>query len=108
MIKPQDPSILSGGSRGLLRSLGFEPAMLIGRDALAAVEENRARTVCPGALYLFGVFYLVAAWEAMAASICAFTADMLKLAPACIGGKSMKLCASRATSCCTKTKRQNW
>jgi hypothetical protein len=31
---------------------------------------------------------------ATAASICALTAAMLKLAPICIGGKSMKLCAA--------------
>ena len=51
--------------------------------------------------------YLPTLWAAIVASICAFTASMLKLAPFCIGGKSMKLCAALPTSCCTSTKRQN-
>src|SRR6476620_11308082 len=44
---------------------------------------------------------------ALAASIFAFTASRLKLAPFCIGGNSMAVMASFATSCCTNTKRQN-
>ena len=44
---------------------------------------------------------------ASTASICALTAAMLKLAPFCIGGYSMKVCAALATSCWTNTKRQN-
>jgi hypothetical protein len=34
-------------------------------------------------------------------------ASMLNEAPFGNGGKSMKVCAAFATSCCTKTKRQN-
>ena len=37
----------------------------------------------------------------------AFSASRLKLAPFCIGGNSRKVWAYFATSCCTKTKRQN-
>ena len=48
-----------------------------------------------------------AVWDAIAASIWAFTAAMLKLAPFCMGGKSMKLWAALPTSCWTNTKRQN-
>ena len=43
----------------------------------------------------------------MASSICAFTASRLKLAPFCIGGYSIAVLASFATSCWTNTKRQN-
>src|SRR5262245_30141887 len=43
----------------------------------------------------------------MAFSICCLTACWLKLAPFCIGGKSIAVRASLATSCCTSTKRQN-
>ena len=42
-----------------------------------------------------------------AASILAFTASRLKLAPFCSGGNSMAVMASFATSCWTNTKRQN-
>jgi hypothetical protein len=31
----------------------------------------------------------------------------LKLAPFCMGGNAMAVCASFSTCCCTKTKRQN-
>jgi len=45
-------------------------------------------------------------------SICRFTASRLNEAGACIGGNSIAVCASFATSCCTSTKRQirvaNW
>src|SRR6266702_3035448 len=44
---------------------------------------------------------------ARTASIFAFTASRLKLAPFCIGGNSMAIMASLATSSWTKTKRQN-
>ena len=47
------------------------------------------------------------ACDFMAASICALTASRLKLAPFCIGGKSIAVWASCATRCCTNTKRQN-
>jgi hypothetical protein len=40
-------------------------------------------------------------------SISLFTASKLNEAGACIGGNSMAVCASSATSCCTMTKRQN-
>jgi hypothetical protein len=43
--------------------------------------------------------YLPIARSAIALSIAAFTADMLKLAAACIGGKSIMVCAAFATSC---------
>jgi hypothetical protein len=45
--------------------------------------------------------------ECSAFWICSFTASMLKLAPFCIGGNSIRVWAALATSCCTKTKRQN-
>src|SRR5262245_20310717 len=45
--------------------------------------------------------------DCIALSICSFTASRLKLAPFCIGGKSIAVCASLPTSCCTSTKRQN-
>src|SRR5205814_3279758 len=44
---------------------------------------------------------------ALAASIFAFTASRLKLAPLCIGGNSIAVIASFSTCCCTNTKRQN-
>ena len=47
------------------------------------------------------------AWFLIASSIFALTASRLKLAPFCMGGYSIAVCASLATSCCTKTKRQN-
>src|ERR1051326_1701021 len=43
----------------------------------------------------------------LAASIFAFTASRLKLAPFCIGGNSIAVMASFSTSCWTNTKRQN-
>src|SRR5215211_7404446 len=43
----------------------------------------------------------------LAASIFAFTASRLKLAPFCIGGNSIAVMASFSTCCWTKTKRQN-
>ena len=43
--------------------------------------------------------YLPIARSATALSIAAFTADMLKLAAACIGGNSIMVCAAFATSC---------
>src|SRR5215216_3468063 len=43
----------------------------------------------------------------LAASILAFTASRLKLAPFCIGGNSMAVMASFCTCCWTNTKRQN-
>src|SRR5215510_2132409 len=43
----------------------------------------------------------------LAASIFAFTASRLKLAPFCIGGNSMAVMASFTTSCWTHTNRQN-
>ena len=43
----------------------------------------------------------------VAASICAFTASRLKLAPFCIGGNSIAVIASFSTCCWTNTKRQN-
>src|SRR5207247_955698 len=49
-------------------------------------------------------YLAIAAW---AAAIFAFTASRLKLAPFCIGGNSMAVWASFATSCWTNTKRQN-
>ena len=45
--------------------------------------------------------------EAIAFATCSLTDSMLKEAPFCIGGNSMKLCAARITTSCTKTKRQN-
>src|SRR5262249_35010265 len=42
-----------------------------------------------------------------AASIFAFTDSRLKLAPFCIGGNSIAVCASSSTFCWTNTKRQN-
>jgi hypothetical protein len=42
--------------------------------------------------------YLPIARSAIALSIAALTADMLKLAPPCIGGKSIRVCAAFATS----------
>src|SRR5213594_515517 len=47
------------------------------------------------------------AMAALAASILAFTASRLKLAPFCIGGYSTAVMASFVTSSCTNTKRQN-
>ena len=44
---------------------------------------------------------------ALAASIFAFTASRLKLAPFCIGGNSTAVMASFSTCCWTNTKRQN-
>ena len=43
----------------------------------------------------------------LAATIFAFTASRLKLAPFCIGGNSIAVLASFSTSCWTNTKRQN-
>src|SRR5215218_7332082 len=43
----------------------------------------------------------------LAASIFAFTASRLKLAPLCIGGNSIAVMASFSTCCWTNTKRQN-
>src|SRR4051794_6763784 len=43
----------------------------------------------------------------LAASIFAFTASRLKLAPFCIGGNSIAVFASFSTCCWTNTKRQN-
>ena len=45
--------------------------------------------------------------DARAASIFAFTASRLKLAPFCIGGNSIAVMASFSTCCWTNTKRQN-
>lgn len=39
--------------------------------------------------------------------ICSLTVSKLKLAPFCIGGNSIAVCASFPTSCCTNWKRQN-
>jgi hypothetical protein len=47
------------------------------------------------------------AWFLITSSTWALTASRLKLAGACIGGKSMAVFASSATFCCTETKRQN-
>jgi len=47
------------------------------------------------------------AWAAIAFWIDALTASRLKLAPGCMGGKSIAVCATFATSCWTNTKRQN-
>ena len=44
---------------------------------------------------------------ARAFSICALTASRLKLAPGCMGGNSIAVCATFATSFCTNWKRQN-
>src|SRR5436190_2324184 len=52
-----------------------------------------------------GLDYLAIA--ALDASIFAFTASRLKLAPFCIGGNSTAVVASFSTSCWTNTKRQN-
>ncbi len=41
---------------------------------------------------------------ARAFSICALTASRLKLAPGCIGGNSIAVCATFPTSCCTNWK----
>lgn len=60
----------------------------------------------PAARRPFSPGHLLAC-AAMAASIWALTASMLKLAPFCIGGYSMKVIAPLPTSCWTKTKRQN-
>ncbi|HWE37655.1 MAG TPA: hypothetical protein VG406_13900 [Isosphaeraceae bacterium] len=46
-------------------------------------------------------------WAVMAFWTCSLTASRLNEAPFCIGGNSMKVSAAFATSCCTKTKRQN-
>src|SRR5262245_41409868 len=54
-----------------------------------------------------GLRYLPTERAAIAFSICSLIADILKLAPPCIGGKSMNDCAACATCCCTNTKRQN-
>jgi hypothetical protein len=53
------------------------------------------------------IAYLPTARAAMALSISALTADILKLAAACIGGKSISVCAALPTTCWTNTKRQN-
>jgi hypothetical protein len=45
--------------------------------------------------------------DAIAFATCSLTDSMLKEAPFCIGGNSMKRCAARMTTSCTKTKRQN-
>ena len=45
------------------------------------------------------------AWTAL--RICSLTASRLKLAPFCIGGNSMNVSATFATSCCANVKRQN-
>ena len=59
-------------------------------------------------LYEFRSGYSVAAFIAFTrASISALTASRLKLAPRCIGGKSMNVSAYSPTVCCRKTKRQN-
>ena len=47
------------------------------------------------------------AWFLITSSTWAFTASRLKLAGACIGGKSMAVFTSSPTACCTETKRQN-
>ena len=46
--------------------------------------------------------YLPTARAAMALSISALMADILKLALACIGGKSISVCAALPTTCWTK------
>jgi len=51
-------------------------------------------------------FYLPAC-DCIAFSICSLTVSRLKLAPFCIGGKSIAVWASFPTSCCTNWKRQN-
>jgi len=48
------------------------------------------------------------ACAAIAFSICSLTASRLKLAPFCMGGNSIAVWPSFATSCCTNTPRQNW
>src|SRR5262249_32752630 len=54
-----------------------------------------------------GLRYLPTERAAIAFSICSLIAAILKLAPPCIGGKSMNDCAACATCCWTNTKRQN-
>ena len=54
-----------------------------------------------------GLRYLPTERAAIAFSICSLIAVILKLAPPCIGGKSMNDCADCATCCWTNTKRQN-
>src|SRR5262245_40552643 len=54
-----------------------------------------------------GLHYLPTERAAIAFSICSLMAAILKLAPPCIGGKSMNDCAACATCCWTNTKRQN-
>ena len=66
-----------------------------GTEGLGAPAINQSK---------LGGYLLIAA---LAASIFAFTASRLKLAPFCIGGNSIAVMASFSTCCWTNTKRQN-
>src|SRR6185312_17402655 len=59
-----------------------------------------------GTLQRLLICYLPAG-DSAAFSICSLTASRLKLAPFCIGGNSIAVWASFATSCWTNWKRQN-
>jgi len=106
------PTSVIGGEADMMRTWR-------GRDGMSANDPKRT---CSAALFgqtwkqaggtfgppaYFDVFNYCPAWLLIASSTWAFTASRLKLAGACIGGKSMAVFASSATLCCTDTKRQN-
>src|SRR5439155_12090967 len=80
------------------RMIGF---MLLPSRCRAGAQERGAPAIDQSKLG----YYLPTA--ARAASIFAFTASRLKLAPLCIGGNSIAVIASFSTACWTNTKRQN-
>src|SRR5262245_2580002 len=67
----------------------------------------RVQGARPGGAQLVIYLYFPAC-DWMAFSICSLTASRLKLAPFCMGGNSIAVWATLATSCCTNWKRQNW
>src|SRR6478672_7352797 len=81
--------------------ISYSPPTLGGRRIIKTYLQVARLRICqkPERAYL-----LIAA---LAASIFAFTASRLKLAPFCIGGNSIAVIASFSTCCCTNTKRQN-
>ena len=96
-----------GGRRGDRRAVLARPALPEGRrgeaeGARLGQTRAAAREVAPRLRQRDYCWCCL-----IASSIFAFTASRLKLAPFCIGGKSIAVMASFATSCWTNTKRQN-
>src|SRR5215213_8504214 len=96
------PSMIDGERRPASAPAGNELA----NDAPKPDVARRVPRKC-GTLAHEHVLALYLPIAVLAASIFAFTASRLKLAPFCIGGNSIAVMASFSTCCWTKTKRQN-